>query len=85
MSELKTLIETNPLVYTGEVTIRKIKNGVPYKVVKRKNASTKAFHNFLLNCMIGNYDSDSAPSKIAFFEYNNDGTTENKKTFSGRV
>lgn len=82
MSELKTLIETNPLVYTGEVTIRKIKNGVPYKVVKRKNASTKAFHNFLLNCMIGNYDSDSAPSKIAFFEYDTKSeTTKNDQTF----
>ena len=82
MGELKTLIETSPLVYTGEVTIRKIKNGVPYKVIKRKNASTKAFHNFLLNCMIGNYDPDLAPSKIAFFKYKNDGTTMNDHTFN---
>ena len=57
----RAIAETNSLVYTGEVTIRKIKCGEPYKVVKKRNKSTKGFHKFLLNCMLGNFDIKQIP------------------------
>lgn len=53
--------ESSSLNYSGNITIKKVKNGKVTGEYKQHNAGTKYFFEFLLSCLGGNYAESLRP------------------------
>lgn len=56
--------ESQPIIYSGNVIIKKIRNGKVISVKESHNSGYNSLFKFLLNCLAGNYIEASRPQVI---------------------
>ena len=59
-----TVKDSQPIIYSGNVTVKKIKNGKIVSTQTMHNAGYNPLFQFLLNCLAGNYVDKSRPKWI---------------------
>ena len=67
MAEKKKVVvakETQPIIYSGNVTVKKIRKGKVISVKQSHNSGYNSLFKFLLNCLAGNYIEASRPQVI---------------------
>lgn len=57
-----TIKEETPIKYEGTVIIKKIKNGKVMSTHKTHNQGHDSLFKFLMNCLVGDFDSEEIPS-----------------------
>ena len=72
-TETLKVTEVNPIIYSGQVTIKKIKKGKVISTQKIHNEGTNHLFKFLLNCLAGNWIPSARPSWICTGQYTNSG------------
>lgn len=56
--------ETKPIIYSGKVILKTVKNGKITSSSVQHNAGTNSLFNFLLSCLAGKYDTKLKPDYI---------------------